>query len=431
MRGTALLLLAALLGGCSAAVSTPEAVNCPAEKRSPVTPMDALTTILSDPSMQGDTGNWTQTLERVLKVIESNETLRRAMLDESAELGFSSEVSRIVNGIGYDFPCSLIKPAKPATSVHALTPGDVQVVGAIGDSISAGSGIHAFTPLGILLSFRGSVFSIGADLSYRWIPTLPNILLKYNPNLRGFAKGVLKSSRGFDAAVPGAKSEDMLKQTYDLIDRMKSDPNVNFQNDWKVITLFIGGNDLCAYCKNPRYYSAEMYIANIKRALDLLHSEVPRAFVNVVNVLDVSQIKELNRGLTCTVLHYFECRCGAFKQPTEELHQIVLEYQGNLSALVNSGVYDTRDDFTVVLQPFLEKTVLPRNKCGKPDLAYFAPDCFHLSGLGNARAAQALWNNMIEPVGSKRTDWHIGEPVECPTEEQPYFFTNKNSKKSG
>uniref|UniRef100_A0A1I8HMA4 Phospholipase B1, membrane-associated n=1 Tax=Macrostomum lignano TaxID=282301 RepID=A0A1I8HMA4_9PLAT len=388
-----LLLLLAALFGCSAGISAPEA-DCPAENRSSVTPTDALTTILSDPTMQGDTGNWTETLERVIKVIESNATLRQAMLNETAELGFSSALGQVLKGIGYDFPCSPFKLAQPATSVHALTPADVQVVGAIGDSISAGSGIHAFTPLGIVLSFRGS----------------------YNPNLRGYAKGVLKKSRGFDVAVPGAKSEDMLKQAYDLIQRMKADPTVDYQNDWKVITLFIGGNDLCAYCKNPRYYAAEMYTANIKRALDLLHSEVPRAFVNVVNVLDVSQIKELNRGLACTVLHYFECRCGAFKQPTEELRQIVLEYQGNLSALWCCSLS-------------WKKTVLPKNRCGKPDLAYFAPDCFHLSGLGNARAAQALWNNMIEPVGAKRTDWHIGEPIECLSPEQPYFYTNKNSNK--
>lgn len=25
---------------------------------------------------------------------------------------------------------------------------------------------------------------------------------------------------------------------------------VDFQNDWKLVTLFIGGNDLCQYCNN-------------------------------------------------------------------------------------------------------------------------------------------------------------------------------------
>lgn len=31
----------------------------------------------------------------------------------------------------------------------------------------------------------------------------------------------------------------------------------------------------------------------------------------------------------------------------------------------------------------------------KPDLSYFAPDCFHLSAKGHRAAADALWNNMV------------------------------------
>lgn len=33
-----------------------------------------------------------------------------------------------------------------------------------------------------------------------------------------------------------------------LVERMKTEPGVDFENDWKLITLFIGGNDLCDYC---------------------------------------------------------------------------------------------------------------------------------------------------------------------------------------
>ena len=49
-----------------------------------------------------------------------------------------------------------------------------------------------------------------------------------------------------------------------------------------------------------------------------------------------------------------------------------------------------------------------------PDLSYFAPDCFHLSLKGHRAAAEALWNNMIEPVGKKRVKWAPGEKAECP-----------------
>ena len=33
-----------------------------------------------------------------------------------------------------------------------------------------------------------------------------------------------------------------------IVQRLKTDTHVRFQDDWKVITFFIGGNDLCDYC---------------------------------------------------------------------------------------------------------------------------------------------------------------------------------------
>lgn len=73
-------------------------------------------------------------------------------------------------------------------------------------------------------------------------------------------------------------------------------------------------------------------------------------------------------------------------------------YQINICFLSR---YDTRDDFTVVVQPFLDETQIPRNPDGSVDRSYFAPDCFHLSGKGHSASAVGLWNNMLEPVGKK------------------------------
>ena len=33
-----------------------------------------------------------------------------------------------------------------------------------------------------------------------------------------------------------------------LVARMKENDNVDLENDWKMITLFVGGNDLCDFC---------------------------------------------------------------------------------------------------------------------------------------------------------------------------------------
>ena len=59
-------------------------------------------------------------------------------------------------------------------------------------------------------------------------------------------------------------------------------------------------------------------------------------------------------------------------------------YQQYLIDLVNSGRYDHSDDFTVVIQPFMAHTQVPIVKNTDKqqiDFSYFAPDCFHFSGL--------------------------------------------------
>lgn len=61
------------------------------------------------------------------------------------------------------FPCNInnTRSEKRPTSVHKLRPGDIDVVGAIGDSLTAGYGLLATNPLQVLLENRGISFSIG------------------------------------------------------------------------------------------------------------------------------------------------------------------------------------------------------------------------------------------------------------------------------
>ena len=62
-------------------------------------------------------------------------------------------------------------------------------------------------------------------------------------------------------------------------------------------------------------------------------------------------------------IHSFTCKCGAFPasdEDKEELRALNLAYQKGLRDLVDSGRYDTKDDFTVVTQPFWSETELPR-----------------------------------------------------------------------
>ena len=58
-------------------------------------------------------------------------------------------------------------------------------------------------------------------------------------------------------------------------------------------------------------------------------------------------------------VHSGFCSCAVREESRQYLREIQLEYSRLLEELVNSGRYDTRDDFTVVLQPHMRDIVPP------------------------------------------------------------------------
>ncbi|TRZ02225.1 hypothetical protein DNTS_017575 [Danionella cerebrum] len=344
--------------------------------------------------------------------------------------------------MGSELRCEDMSPSPSIpTSVHALRPADIKVVAALGDSLTAGNGVGAAQNnlLGVITEFRGLSWCIGGDKNLSSITTLPNILREFNPSLLGYSvgKGDENSKQSFlNQAVPGAKADDLVEQANALIKRMKEDPRIDFENDWKIITVFIGGNDLCAHCSDSRYYSPENVVQYLQEALDILHDEVPRALVNLVELLEIVPLRALHQDKSngCpTWLVKSLCRCVL--QPQDESRELQTlqtfnkAYQHGMWELVDSGRFDTHDNFTVVLQPFFRNVFLPLMEDGRPDRSYFSPDCFHLSQKAQTLMARALWNNLMEPLGNKtdREDFTAGIPLKCPDEKAPYLRTFKNS----
>jgi phospholipase B1 len=166
---------------------------------------------------------------------------------------------------------------------------------------------------------------------------------------------------------------------------MKKSKEIDFNNDWKLVTMFISGNDLCASCKDPEFYSPANYVKHIAEALDHLHANLPRTLVNLAQAINITDVKDMNKGV-CAPLHQLLCKCGAYPKDaaaSQQLDQYIRAYHEGTWKLVESGRYDTRDDFTVVVQPFLENFVPPRKPNGKIDFSYLAPDCFHFSTKGH------------------------------------------------
>lgn len=76
---------------------------------------------------------------------------------------------------------------EPPTSVHRLRPGDIDIIGALGDSLTAGNGILANNILHVVQENRGVSWSIGGQGTWQQYLTIPNILKEFNPNLYGYA----------------------------------------------------------------------------------------------------------------------------------------------------------------------------------------------------------------------------------------------------
>jgi len=269
-----------------------------------------------------------------------------------------------------DFPpfkCSTKRPephVKP-TSVHKLTPFDIDVVAAMGDSITAGFGALSFTLVDLFMEFRGVSWSIGGDSVLKKHITIPNILKLYNPNVKGFSHGIAPALisvpwNHLNVAVSGSTAYGLMKQAKEFIKRMTSGSHYDFANDWKLLTIFIGGNDLCACCRkykdDDEVYKPANYIKEMTKVLDYLSANVPRLFVNIADAPDVTLLHDM-KSAKCDVTHFLECKCGTVwgDKARNYTKKAVNEYRELLKNLVHSGRYDNKDDFTVVLQPFIDE----------------------------------------------------------------------------
>ena len=158
-----------------------------------------------------------------------------------------------------EFPCigDWRRSQSVPHSVHHLRPGDIDVVAALGDSLTAGTGALANDVFQVLTEYRGVSFNIGGDGNWTQYLTVPNILKQFNPSLYGYSVGSHSIDQDappgslpgdfYNMAVTGAESDDIYKQAKLLVAKMRADPYVDFDRDWKLVTILIGHNDVCGH----------------------------------------------------------------------------------------------------------------------------------------------------------------------------------------
>ena len=154
------------------------------------------------------------------------------------------------------------------------------------------------------------------------------------------------------------------------------------------------GNDLCAVCKNDPVNLPENYIAYIDEAITKIVTQIPRVFVNLVNIIDVTRLAAINVG-NCHTMHELVCSCTTEGEETlAYVSATAAQYQQLIAELAQQPKFHS-DTFTVEVQPFFLDTMPPTLPNGQVDVSYFAPDCFHFATKAHALAGVALWNNMV------------------------------------
>ncbi|XP_052809359.1 phospholipase B1, membrane-associated-like [Mya arenaria] len=385
--------------------------------------------------------NMMERMKLAFEYVQSNETLmemyrERVHMHQMAVLKHNSRQRR-TTAASFLNNCvnSYQKSSTPPTSVNDLRPEDITIVAALGDSLTAGNGILGTNILDCMKEYRGRSWSIGGDESFqKGVQTLPNILKLFKREgkyLQGASLGLCDTSNLgcsiFNVAVAGQTSQELPAQATELVTRLKSTYfGVDYLNEWKIITLFIGGNDLCEYCHDTNKYSPDSYIAKINETLKILYDNVPKAFVNLVEIFDITPLAGVSQGFFCNLVTDMVCDCAKNNNNHDMLSIISKLYQTKTQNLISTGIYNDKSDFAVTLQPFFRDTTPVKTTTGAYDLNYFAPDCFHFSELGTYAAGKSLWNNMIEPIGMKQTSWHLDGDFECPPNTGPVFKTNRN-----
>jgi hypothetical protein len=123
------------------------------------------------------------------------------------------------------------------------------------------------------------VFTVGKDDL-----TIATLLKRYAADIDGFGQtrtpsetlpGAL-SAFEFNLASLGRWSDELIEQARVLIDRLQSDANAGLKSEWKMISIFVGGINLCNACSPSIRASPEHHAASIDALLTYLSNNIPR-----------------------------------------------------------------------------------------------------------------------------------------------------------
>ncbi|KAI8968248.1 hypothetical protein BDF20DRAFT_908042 [Mycotypha africana] len=280
-----------------------------------------------------------------------------------------------------DIGCPFLTPrAAPATSVHDLRPDDIRIVAGIGDSVMAafaakGLEERSFFNIKNLYENRGISFPMGGDPDTY---TLPNIINYYSHDLLGSSKGDHLITICFgnqicppgqyrpkidvlNAAQSGARSVNLNHEIDYLEDQLNDmyEKGTAKPTDWKLLTFFIGSNDICHSCTEPTSLPTP-FAANVLAAIERIRATMTNILIQVIGLMRVHDIVLATSNYTdyCTPIpmsdfigHDHECECSHSEYNRTIMSDMFPKYNDALQNIVKQYQVTKDPNFAVVFQP--------------------------------------------------------------------------------
>ncbi|KAG2222309.1 hypothetical protein INT45_001572 [Circinella minor] len=374
-----------------------------------------------------------------------NKIIASLMVALTASMQFTVNAQQFASSIS-ECP-KLPGRTSPPTNPRDLRPDDIKVIAAMGDSIMAGfalegvndgKGGSSILNISSITEYRGQSWGIGGDDN---AITIGNFVNHYNSSVEGRSKGshlatichgglCLDAFRNqkkdvLNAALSGGLAMNLKDELDYLIPRMKKLPNINFETDWKLITIQIGSNDQCASCLNP--FSGEVtvdkYSGYLEAAVERIKKEIPRVLVNLVGSFNVSAVYDLTKGQEyCrplfnnpdAILNRVECSCFLFDDEARSNMDVLSNgYNQGLINIYNKYKDQESDTFAVRYTP------AQIDISGFPLEGMSNMDCFHPGKLVHQWVAKIIWNSLFLPqaeIPTSMYQYKADEKVYCPAE---------------
>lgn len=300
---------------------------------------------------------------------------------------------------------------------------------AMGDSMTAG--------------FNGAVkadFKEHRELSFsiggaKDAVTLPNLIaaVKGNGDLVGPAMGSLSQPKfkatcsgdeidacRLSAAVDGSDLQDVkdlqVKYLFDTLNNATANAEwaagVNIREDWKLLTIFSGLDDVVFYNVTDRTKKAtspELFAANLNRLLESVQATFPRTFVNLMLLPEEFDPKITTSRLSCKAFKWYSVITGIHWTNTHDWVATIKGYNAIIAETALAWNSKNLKDFGIGLQPFMQDAPLVMNDMD-------SLDCFHPNLATHQGMAVALWNNMVATsFENKSRNWKDSRIVTCPS----------------